>query len=509
MTRQSGLSALAFAATLTPAWADVTPQQVWDDLTAYMNSFGYEVMAEVQSSGTALVASRVMMALPMAAGDPVGEMSLSIEKMTFEDRGDGTVLVTFPATMPIALSVDPDDGGEQVDMVIDYAQRGLQMVVSGAPDAMVYDYSADMLELTLSSLTVDGEPISRDETRVDIMMGPVEGRTEMSRSNGIRVMDQVFALGDLRYDMAFNDPESSEGAVLSGSLQQLYVEGAGEIPETMDLSDPTAVFNAGLRGTGGYSHRGGRMEFSVAESTGATSGTISTTGGEFSVGFSAEAISYLVSSTGLNLSLSGPEIPFPVSAQMDEIGFDFMVPLQASTTPQEAAFGVTLAGFTTAEMLWNIVDPGAVLPRDPVTLSFDLLAKVTPFIGLMDAEALASLDDSGEMPGELNALSLRNLVIEGVGGLITGAGEFTFDNTDLQSFDGLPRPEGELTLEVAGANGLIDKLIDMGLLAEQDAMGARMMLSMFTVPGNAPDTASSNIVINAQGHVLANGQRIK
>lgn len=60
-----------------------------------------------------------------------------------------------------------------------------------------------------------------------------------------------------------------------------------------------------------------------------------------------------------------------------------------------------------------------------------------------------------------------------------------------------------------GPNGLIDKLIAMGLLSQQDAMGARMMLGMFTVAGSEPDTMTSTIEVDADGHLLANGQRIR
>ena len=66
-----------------------------------------------------------------------------------------------------------------------------------------------------------------------------------------------------------------------------------------------------------------------------------------------------------------------------------------------------------------------------------------------------------------------------------------------------------MTFDISGANGLIDKLIAMGLLSQQDAMGARMMLGMFTVPGSEPDTQTSTIEVNEQGQILANGQRIK
>ncbi|HKK96878.1 MAG TPA: DUF2125 domain-containing protein, partial [Marivita sp.] len=65
------------------------------------------------------------------------------------------------------------------------------------------------------------------------------------------------------------------------------------------------------------------------------------------------------------------------------------------------------------------------------------------------------------------------------------------------------------TFSVSGANALIDKLISMGVLTSEDAMGARMMMGMFAVPGDAPDSLNSTITINEQGHVLANGMRIQ
>ena len=64
-------------------------------------------------------------------------------------------------------------------------------------------------------------------------------------------------------------------------------------------------------------------------------------------------------------------------------------------------------------------------------------------------------------------------------------------------------------LTLSGANALLDKLIAMGFVSEDDAMGARMMMGMLAVPGDAPDTLNSKIEINEQGHILANGQRIK
>ena len=96
-----------------------------------------------------------------------------------------------------------------------------------------------------------------------------------------------------------------------------------------------------------------------------------------------------------------------------------------------------------------------------------------------------------------------------IGASVSGNGDFTFDNSDMDSFDGIPKPTGYVELQVVGANGLLDKLIQMGIVAEEQAMGARMMMGMLAVPGDGPDTLNSKIEINDQGQILANGQRIQ
>jgi len=170
--------------------------------------------------------------------------------------------------------------------------------------------------------------------------------------------------------------------------------------------------------------------------------------------------------------------------------------------------GLTLGGFTTSESLWGMIDPNGDLPRDPATIAIALSGEATPFVNILDPQAMENLETSGEPPAELNALTLESLEVAAVGARLTGEGDFTFDNSDMETFDGFPKPEGSVDLSLTGANALIDKLIGMGLLAEEDAMGARMMMSMFTVPAG-DDALESTIEVNDQGHVLANGQRIR
>ena len=62
---------------------------------------------------------------------------------------------------------------------------------------------------------------------------------------------------------------------------------------------------------------------------------------------------------------------------------------------------------------------------------------------------------------------------------------------------------------LTGGNGLLDTLVGLGLLPEEQAMGARMMLGLFARPGDGPDTLVSTIEVKEDGSVLANGQRVR
>ncbi len=89
----------------------------------------------------------------------------------------------------------------------------------------------------------------------------------------------------------------------------------------------------------------------------------------------------------------------------------------------------------------------------------------------------------GEAPVEFNALTVNDITLSVAGASVEGKGDFTFDPTDTVTFDGMPAPTGEINFTIIGANGLIDKLIQMGLMPEDQAMGARMMLGMFARSG--------------------------
>lgn len=167
------------------------------------------------------------------------------------------------------------------------------------------------------------------------------------------------------------------------------------------------------------------------------------------------------------------------------------MPLQKSDAPADFALGVKLIDFKVSDSLWGMIDPGAALPHDPATLVLDTKGTATLTQDLTAAQG--GMVEMQGPPGMLNSFDVPTLDLKIAGAELTGNGSFTFDNSDMESFAGMPAPTGKLDLKATGVNGLIDKLVSMGLIPQDQAMQGKMMMGMFAQPGDGEDTLVSTI----------------
>ncbi|WP_353473725.1 DUF2125 domain-containing protein [Salipiger sp. H15] len=494
-----------------PARADVTPAQVWDDLATLLKGVGYEVSVTESAAGGNLMLGdlTLRMAIPEAEGQAAGDVTIGLADITLEDLGDGTVGLRLPNPMPIGITVT-EEGTDPIEMTLELTQEALGLIASGAPGALDYTYSAEATRLDLVRLVAEGEELPRDVFSATLSTGPLSGSSTVVTAEGKRRYSHSYETDELRYDMAGSDPEQPNStAQISGRLAGLTSKGESVLSEPAPGADPAAIMGAGFEGSGRVAFASGQTSFAFTDGAETTTGSSSSQGGALEGSLDGTRMSYALNLDALNYEAEGGSLPFPVSAAIEQIGLNLSMPLAKADTPQDMGFGVTLGGLTLSDAIWGIFDPGATLPRDPATLALDISGKVTPLVSVFDPAGLTKLEEEDTAPVELNALKLNSLTLSAAGAKITGQGDFTFDQADTESFGGMPAPEGEVNFSLTGANGLIDKLITMGLLSQQDAMGARMMLGMFTVPGADPDTQTSKIEVNGQGQILANGQRIK
>jgi len=221
------------------------------------------------------------------------------------------------------------------------------------------------------------------------------------------------------------------------------------------------------------------------------------------------SVSFLTTSTDTTATLQTSQFPLPISlkAQSQDVALD--MPFATTDTVQDFGMTYALRGFEMDDMLWGMFDPTGALPRDPATVAIDLEGTGKLAIDFTDPDVDKMLADIDGPIGELETLSLKSLELDLVGARVTGDGAFTFDNSDLETFDGMPRPKGALNFELVGIDGLMSTLSSMGLLPPEQAMGARMMMGLFARPGDGPDTLTSTIEVTDDGQVLANGQRIR
>jgi hypothetical protein len=497
-------AALSAAALAAPAAAEVTAEQVWDDMRGYLSSFGYTVEATETRAGDTLTVQDVTARVTLP--EDGGTLTVEMPQLAFTERGDGTVAVIYPDAAEIRMSARPE-GEEAVDATVQVAQSGMDVTVSGDDTQMTYDYAADRLGLTLSDLVVDGTPVASENLSGTFVMRGMSGQSVVTPGD-LRGLDQTVTADQVSYDFSVVPPEEDGRADISGSMEGLAFTGTARIPASLNMEDLAATLEAGYAFDGRFGYTDGRTEFLVEENGETMRGTTRSDRTEFNAAMDAERLAYGISGAGTEIALQSPEIPFPVEAAMGSSGVSIAMPVGQTDDPQPFAFEISLRDFTMAEEIWAMVDPTGMLPREPADLVLDLSGEARILGALFDPEAMQGMAMSGERPAELHALDLAQLLVSAAGAQLTGEGSFTFDNTDLTTFPGMPRPEGSASFRLEGANALLDTLIEMGVLPQEQAMSARMMMGMFAVPAG-DDAMESTLEVTEEGRVLANGQRIR
>lgn len=487
----------------TSAAADVTAQQVWDSWTTQMETFGqgFSTGGE-EMSGDTLTVSDVRIEM---TDDDVTVLA-DLGDIALTENGDGTVSISIPDSYPMTVKFTPEfeDPGT---LIMTVRQSNMDIEVSGEPDAMQYDISADLYSFTADSL--EGAAAQQVELgQSALVMRDMAGTYSITEGE-VNEVDYSFDLGALDIDVNFADTGGSNSVSLAADMAELAMAATVAIPPDMDMDADVPPFIDGLAMTGGYTFGDVRYVFDIAADGENVSGTAVTEGGRMDFGFDYDGASYSGGAQGIDVSVSAPqELPFPIDVTMAKYGFDFAVPLSAgSGGPRDARLAFDFTDLSVSDGIWNLFDPAQTLPRDAITLALGLDLQITPFFDFLDPaqqEAMTGTD----VPGELNAVTITDLTLRAAGAEITGDGAFTFDNTDVETFDGFPRPEGEVNLAINGVNGLIDNLIEMGLIPQDQAMMPRMMLGMFATPVG-DDMLTSTLGVNSEGHVLANGQRLR
>lgn len=481
------------------AWADVTPQNVWDNWKTSMTMAGPDTVqsASESTSGNALTVSGLSLNFTNKQND--GTARIDVGDVVFTDNGDGTVTVTMPEKMPFTMDSTDSSGSHTASA--DLIAAGVKMVVSGTPDAMNYAISANRYGFALTGVTQDGKPVPTDAT-VNLNNVSANYLAKTGDMDGF-----TYSMTADTLDLLIDSKDQEAGAfTLSGQIEQVAATGNVTMPKGMDMSNPSAAYAQGFAFQGGYTFGTGTYLFGSDTSAGKTNGTASIQGVSLDAGLSKDGLTYDTTIDGLKVNVTAPDLPFPVNVSMSQLAYGLTMPLSKSDTPMPYAMNIGLADVAVNEEIWSLIDPTGMLSHDPATAKIDVSGTATLAYDLTDqAQAAAAAADA---PGEVNSIDLNDLQVTIAGASLTGTGNVTLDNTDMTTIPGMPRPDGSVTLQLNGANALLDNLVKMGLVPSDQAQMGRMMMGMFAKPVG-DDQLSSTIEFTKDGHILANGQPIQ
>jgi hypothetical protein len=483
-----------------PAMADVTAADVLSNQQAFYGAMGVSLTGDL--SGDTLSNPQMNVIFP----DGVASLQIATTgDVTMSDVGDGSVLISYPS--PLLLSVSGGARGEGAFSVdLSMTHDGYTILATGDPDDITYVADAQNILFDVIDATMDGPDSDSFDIEGTLSFDSWAGTSNVTEGNLISYTSNS-ELGTSAADFTF-----SAGNVVSTSAQTTQpVQSVVAVTLPVGGSDVMNLSAAMRNGLSVILNTSGAGSMSSAEtildgvvlnrqitSTGPQVADI--TIGEDGIAFNADASDFAMTFNDQLL------FPSDIDVAISKIGMNLDLPLNASEDLQDFRVATTMQGLTVGDTVWNLFDPAAILPRDPADVSFDITGNGTNGTDLLDFIAMAQM--FGPPKIEVDDVTIENLRIAAAGAEATATGAMTFDWTDFTTIPGIARPEGKVTVNLNGANALMDNLVAMGLIPEGDLMMPRMMMGMFATPvGN--DMLETVLEVNDQGHVLANGQRLQ
>jgi hypothetical protein len=491
-------AAIVALLTASPALADITAQEVWESWKSSAGGFGQTLSAgsEQAADGT-LTLDDVTSEIAF----PEGTASSSIDRVVMQDQGDGTVRITLEGAYTVRLDTQPEDG-PPVAMAFDIAAPGMEMIASGSAADTTYDYGADSLSLVLAELQIAGAPA---EGSMEITMEQPAGLYRVADGDGMAV-DSTLDAAQLLIALDMVAPDGSGNRIaINADYADFSTASSMSAQDGATMEDPEAFVSGAITLTAEYGHGGGGYMLDGTGADGAMSFSSRSTGGNMLFSIDERGLSLSMGNTGVEMAASGAQIPFPeLTLAADEIAGVVALPLQQADEASELALELTLDGLTVSDMLWAMVDPSGALPRDPATLLIDIGGLVRLTADLTDEAAM----NAPVPPVDFEALDLENLTLSIAGATLTGSGGFDFSQAPEGAIPGMPGVAGTANLRLEGGNTLLDTLVAMGLVPEDQAGMARMMMGALARPVG-DDALETEIELGPDGSIRANGNQLR
>ena len=500
-------TALATVFSAGIAQADVTADDVWTNISAYLDTLGGTLSVQPARTGNTL--STGELALEWMLPFDAGKVSLRESSFDLVESGDGTVEIVVPDGFELHFAFEPKDK-PKFAVGFKFDMTGGKTTASGDPGDVTYVSAFETVTMSLTDLQVP--EVANPDAHMTMTMNDLKSEQRV-------VVDKLVSVSGSTtqgaYDVSFSMNDGK-----GGTFEQSNKAAGGtgtysmELPRNgMDIMNLAAAVRGGLMFKADTEIKGYETHQTVMAGAKTVQEQHSVVD-IYKIGmrFDKDGIALNGDGTDTSAKMFMPEIiPLEINFDAAKTAGKIALPLTSGEELKTVAMSMEISGLTVGESLWGLIDPGKAIPRDPATLRLDMTAEVKSFVDWLDFMSVKALGDAGEVPGEIHSATLNDLTVEAAGASLVASGAATFDNTDKVTFNGFPKPTGTLDMTLKGSNALIEKLVGMGLVSDEEAMGARMGIGMVAKPApeEGEDVLKSHIELTDEGQVMANGIRIK
>jgi hypothetical protein len=511
MTRATLATALALILA-APAALAVTADEVWADWQRLARDGGTSITARTDRAGDRLVLTDIVIPI----GAPGARADLKIPRVELQDRPDGTVAVLLPERFSVVIDDQmPDTSGPDV-VTFAASAPGFAMTIAGLGDTAAFEITAPSLVLSVERINPPLPP--GQEFAATLALADLALSHRMDLTQPVVTASSSLALGTLHSDLLIDvdAPErvtlSWDLSGLSGALDLVLPPAAqGQMPDPArpSLTNILDALADGLRIQADLSF----ADFALmAETTGTGEDALidmTSTNGKAGTVFDPARAGYDLALGPTRMTVRGdmPDIALSeISLGFENLAYAISLGLGDLTQPQEARFIARLVDFELPAEIFAAVDPSGALALSPMTFALDIAGRYA-----LSPQMLAPdwQPEPGVFPPmDLVDVTLTELAIAIAGVTLDGRGSLTFDESDLETFGGLPAPEGTASFQASGVDALIDRLIAAGYVQSSDLMPLRMALMAIAKAGEAPDTLTSEIEFRDKS-LIVNGQKIR
>ncbi len=395
----------------------------------------------------------------------------------------GGLELTFAEEISGAFEGIDTDDAKPIKFVM--LNDGMTVGVDG--DAGARSYASTFKEMTFKS--VDSEEVNFIAKMMNGSSTQLMQKGDIQKTMG----DFSFESMILNYDLKVDDQimkSESEFSGLSGKFD-LPIYGK------FDLENPTSNFDPSRDLLIEYSVGSGTSKTNIENGYGPIEALVSYGEGSGKIAITDSVVELIGDTKDMSYDISAAAMGLP-PVQLNAASADvkMAIPLDNIEESKQADYKIGLSGLTVSDQVWNIFDPQAILPRDAIELDIDLSADLRWLKKLAEIDVN---DQNQSMPLAVDSAKINALNLKVAGAELQTEGSVLLDNKQFP-----PVPDGTVNVSLKGAQGLLEKLTQAGLLPAQNALAIRGMSAVF-FEDRGEDNLVSTITMGKDGSITANG----